>query len=117
MMVRLSSGRQVITSATRFRKTPDNIKGKNTGAQKWITRQLNDPFVEKAKAENYRCRSAFKLIEINERFNLLKPGFTVVDCGAAPGSWMQVSVHCVNSLGNGEHNGLIYDITDQYNFE
>ena len=100
-MVRISSARQFTLSTIRFKKSADNIKGKSSGSQKWITRQINDPYVAKAKEENYRCRSAFKLIEINERFNILKPGFTVVDCGAAPGSWMQVSVRSVNSLNKG----------------
>lgn len=50
----------------------------------------------------YRCRSAFKLIEIDDRFNLLKPGQTVIDCGAAPGSWTQVAVHRVNADGHDE---------------
>jgi 23S rRNA (uridine2552-2'-O)-methyltransferase len=48
-----------------------------------------------------RCRSAFKLIEIDERFNLLSPGQCVVDCGAAPGSWTQVAAHRVNATGKG----------------
>jgi 23S rRNA (uridine2552-2'-O)-methyltransferase len=48
-----------------------------------------------------RCRSAFKLIEIDDRFNLLSPGHRVVDCGAAPGSWTQVASHRVNATGKG----------------
>uniref|UniRef100_A0A8C9M1N6 rRNA methyltransferase 2, mitochondrial n=1 Tax=Piliocolobus tephrosceles TaxID=591936 RepID=A0A8C9M1N6_9PRIM len=46
-----------------------------------------DPFVKAAKVENYRCRSAFKLLEVNERHQILRPGLRVLDCGAAPGAW------------------------------
>lgn len=82
-----------------LREKPTNLKGKKPSSQQWLTRQLRDPYVEKAKQENYRCRSAFKLIEINERFGVLKPGMTVVDCGAAPGSWTQVAVKSTNANG------------------
>lgn len=71
---------------------PDNLKGKSASSQAWLTRQLNDPYVKMARYRNYRARSAFKLIEIDDKFGLLKPGMTVVDCGAAPGSWTQVIV-------------------------
>lgn len=65
-------------------------------------RQMRDPYVEKAKQENYRCRSAFKLLEINERFKILSPGLTVIDCGAAPGSWTQVATNLTNAHGKKE---------------
>ncbi|CAG9137329.1 hypothetical protein JYU34_012350 [Plutella xylostella] len=68
-------------------------------SQEWLTRQKADPYVEKAKFYNYRCRSAFKLIEINEKTKLLQPGQTVVDLGAAPGSWTQVAVAETNAAG------------------
>lgn len=71
--------------------------GKGHSSHQWLSRQINDPYVEKAKLENYRCRSAFKLLEINAQYNLLKPGQCVVDCGAAPGSWTQVAVLKTNS--------------------
>lgn len=48
----------------------------------------------------YRCRSAFKLLEVDEKYNILRPGFTVIDCGAAPGSWTQVAINKVNSDGH-----------------
>ncbi|MEM9898034.1 MAG: RlmE family RNA methyltransferase [Pseudomonadota bacterium] len=57
----------------------------------WLDRQLNDPFVAKAKAEGYRSRAAFKLIELDEKFGLLKNGAVVVDLGCAPGGWLQVA--------------------------
>lgn len=62
---------------------------------------MNDPYVKKAREESYRCRSAFKLIEIDDKFHILKPGHVVLDCGAAPGSWSQVAVRRVNALGDG----------------
>ncbi|XP_075686462.1 rRNA methyltransferase 2, mitochondrial [Rhinoderma darwinii] len=71
-----------------------------TGAEKlWLTRQQRDPYVKAAHAQNYRCRSAFKLLEIDKEHKILQPGNRVVDCGAAPGAWSQVLVDKVNSLG------------------
>ncbi|MGY3492692.1 RlmE family RNA methyltransferase [Bradyrhizobium sp. USDA 4502] len=57
----------------------------------WLERQLNDPYVAKAKAMGYRSRAAFKLLEIDDKYRLLKPGMTVVDLGAAPGGWSQIA--------------------------
>ena len=57
----------------------------------WIERHINDPFVKKSRAEGYRARSAYKLIELDEKEKILRPGITVVDLGAAPGSWSQVA--------------------------
>ena len=77
-----------------------NVLSKKNGvAQNWVKRQTRDPYVKNAVLMNYRCRSAFKLIEINEKCHILKPGDIVIDCGAAPGSWTQVAVERVNSLG------------------
>ena len=66
-------------------------KGRKISSIKWIERQLNDPYVTKAKAEGYRSRAAYKLIEIDEKAHLLKRGQMVVDLGAAPGGWCQVA--------------------------
>lgn len=63
---------------------------------------MRDPYVEKAKQENYRCRSAFKLLQINEKFKILSPGMIVIDCGAAPGSWTQVATNLTNAHGKNE---------------
>lgn len=71
---------------------PSNLKGKSKSSQDWLTRQFNDEFVKKSRYHGYRCRSAFKLLEMDEKFKILKPGDAVVDCGAAPGSWTQVVV-------------------------
>jgi 23S rRNA (uridine2552-2'-O)-methyltransferase len=66
-------------------------KGRRAGSTKWLERHLNDPYVQSARQAGYRARAAFKLLEIDRRFGLLKPGRTVVDLGSAPGSWAQVA--------------------------
>jgi 23S rRNA (uridine2552-2'-O)-methyltransferase len=63
----------------------------------WLERQLNDPYVAKAKREGYRSRAAYKLIEIDDKYHLLKPGMTVVDLGAAPGGWSQIAARRVGA--------------------
>jgi 23S rRNA (uridine2552-2'-O)-methyltransferase len=65
----------------------------------WLERQLNDPYVAQAKREGYRSRAAFKLVEIDDKYHLLKPGMTVIDLGAAPGGWSQVAAKRVGSAG------------------
>ena len=72
----------------------------------WIERHINDPFVKRSRAEGYRARSVYKLIELDEKEHLLKPGLTVVDLGATPGSWTQV-VHEKLVDKNGEVRGRI----------
>jgi 23S rRNA (uridine2552-2'-O)-methyltransferase len=64
---------------------------RSVASQKWLARQLNDPYVARAKREGWRSRAAFKLLEIDEKYHLLKPGQRVVDLGAAPGGWAQVA--------------------------
>jgi 23S rRNA (uridine2552-2'-O)-methyltransferase len=66
-------------------------KGRKVGSTKWLERQLNDPYVKRAKAEGYRSRAAYKLIELDDRFGLLKGVERVVDLGIAPGGWTQVA--------------------------
>ena len=65
-------------------------KGRKVSSTRWLERQLNDPYVRRAKAENYRSRAAYKLIELDERFGLLHGAQSVVDLGIAPGGWSQV---------------------------
>lgn len=65
-------------------------KGRKVSSTRWLERQLNDPYVRRARAENYRSRAAFKLLELDERFGLLNGIRTVVDLGIAPGGWSQV---------------------------
>jgi 23S rRNA (uridine2552-2'-O)-methyltransferase len=72
-------------------------KGRKIGSTIWLQRQLNDPYVARAKAEGYRSRAAYKLIELNERYHLLHKGQRVIDLGAAPGGWSQVAAPIVGS--------------------
>jgi 23S rRNA (uridine2552-2'-O)-methyltransferase len=65
-------------------------KGRKIGSTKWLERQLNDPYVKRAKAEGYRSRAAYKLAELDDRFALLKGAKRVVDLGIAPGGWTQI---------------------------
>ncbi len=67
-------------------------KDRTMSSQKWLERQLNDPYVVQAKAEGWRSRAAFKLMEIDDRFHVLKRGSRVVDLGCAPGGWVQVAL-------------------------
>lgn len=67
-------------------------RGRTTAQQHWLARQLNDPYVAAARAQGWRSRAAFKLIELDDRFGLIKPGMRVIDLGAAPGGWAQVAV-------------------------
>ena len=70
-------------------------KNRTVSQKRWLERQLNDPYVARAKREGLRSRAAYKLIEIDDRHRLLKPGAWVVDLGAAPGGWTQVAVERV----------------------
>jgi 23S rRNA (uridine2552-2'-O)-methyltransferase len=65
-------------------------KGRKVGSTAWLQRQLNDPYVKKAKAEGFRSRAAYKLIELDEKFRFLRGSKAVVDLGIAPGGWSQV---------------------------
>ena len=67
-------------------------KTRTQSSAKWLERQLNDPYVVQAKAEGWRSRAAFKLMEVDDRFHLLKKGARVVDLGCAPGGWVQVAL-------------------------
>jgi 23S rRNA (uridine2552-2'-O)-methyltransferase len=63
----------------------------------WLERQLNDPYVAQAKRDGYRSRAAYKLLEIDDKYHVLKPGMTVVDLGAAPGGWSQIAARRVGA--------------------
>jgi 23S rRNA (uridine2552-2'-O)-methyltransferase len=71
-------------------------RGRTVSSQRWLQRQLNDPYVQDAQRLGYRSRAAFKLIELNEKFHFLKPEMRVIDLGAAPGGWTQVIAKQVN---------------------
>jgi len=74
-------------------------KRKSQSSRTWLERQLNDPYVIRAKREGFRSRAAFKLIEIDDKHHLLKPGAKVADLGAAPGGWSQVAAKRVGARG------------------
>jgi 23S rRNA (uridine2552-2'-O)-methyltransferase len=73
-------------------------KGRTPSQKAWLERQLNDPYVHEAKKLGYRSRAAFKLSEIDDKYKFLKPGAHVIDLGAAPGGWSQVSAKRVRSV-------------------
>ncbi|HEV7274726.1 MAG TPA: RlmE family RNA methyltransferase [Devosiaceae bacterium] len=72
-------------------------KGRKVGSTLWLQRQLNDPYVAKARAEGYRSRAAYKLKELDDRYKLLRRGMRVVDLGAAPGGWSLVAAAATGS--------------------
>lgn len=76
-------------------------KGRKLASTRWLQRQLNDPYVEEAKRQGYRSRAAFKLLEMDDKHRLLKPGGIVVDLGAAPGGWSQVAADRVKADAGG----------------
>lgn len=76
-----------------------SARGRKLSSTRWLQRQLNDPYVARAKAEGYRGRAAFKIMELDDKFRFLVPGARVVDLGCAPGGWLQVAVPRINALG------------------
>ena len=74
-------------------------KRKSQSSKLWLERQLNDPYVARAKREGFRSRAAFKLIEIDDKHHVLKGGARVVDLGAAPGGWSQVAARRIGARG------------------
>ena len=74
-------------------------KGRTVSSQRWLARQLNDPYVAAARQHGYRSRSAFKLRELDDRFGFIRRGAVVVDLGAAPGGWTQVAIERIGDGG------------------
>ena len=74
-------------------------KGRKLSSTLWLERQLNDPYVVRARKEGYRGRAAYKILELDDKYRVLVPGARVVDLGCAPGGWCQVAVARVNALG------------------
>ncbi|MEM9320921.1 MAG: RlmE family RNA methyltransferase [Pseudomonadota bacterium] len=74
-------------------------RGRKLSSTRWLERQLNDPYVARAKAQGFRGRAAFKIQEIDDKYRFLVPGARVVDLGCAPGGWCQVAVPRINALG------------------
>jgi 23S rRNA (uridine2552-2'-O)-methyltransferase len=87
-------------------------RGRTASSTRWLQRQLNDPYVKRAKTEGYRGRAAFKILELDDKYRFLVPGARVVDLGCAPGGWCQVAVPRINALGEkaGKARGRIIGI-------
>lgn len=88
-----------VTSSRGVGEKVKSARGRSTSSVRWLQRQLNDPYVQQAQREGYRSRAAFKLIDLDEKFKLLKPGMRVVDLGCAPGGWTQVAVQRLGGQG------------------
>jgi len=106
------SGQGSGRGARELRVKVKTAKGRKLSSTRWLERQLNDPYVARARREGYRGRAAFKLIELDDRFRFLVPGARVVDLGCAPGGWLQVAVERVNALGTraGGKQGFVLGI-------
>lgn len=76
-----------------------SAKGRRISSTRWLERQLNDPYVQRAKREGFRGRAAYKIMELDDKFRFLLPGARVLDLGCAPGGWCQVAVPRINALG------------------
>ncbi len=103
------------TARVRGRKLSTRVKtakGRKTSSTRWLQRQLNDPYVAEAKRLGYRSRAAFKLIELDDQFDFLRPGLRVIDLGAAPGGWTQVVIERVTA-GNQIEKHLIVSLDIQ----
>ncbi len=108
MVKKPSSGR----GQRHLRVKVKTAKGRKLSSTRWLERQLNDPYVAKAKREGYRGRAAFKILELDDKFRFLVPGARVVDLGCAPGGWCQVAVARVNALGekSGKARGTVLGV-------
>src|SRR3569833_1548369 len=98
-MAKVSKGNRPTGSLPTGRGATVRVKtarGRTVSSQRWLQRQLNDPYVAEAKKRGYRSRAAFKLLQLDDQFRFLKNGARVVDLGAAPGGWTQVSVERVH---------------------
>ena len=82
-------------------------RGRTVSSQRWLQRQLNDPYVAEAKKRGYRSRAAFKLLQLDDQFRFLKSGARVIDLGSAPGGWTQVAVERVRPE---QSNGMVLGI-------
>ncbi|MBZ0147195.1 MAG: RlmE family RNA methyltransferase [Pseudorhodoplanes sp.] len=96
---------------TRLKTRVKTAKKRSHSSTLWLERQLNDPYVARAKREGYRSRAAYKLIEIDDKLRFLKPGARVIDLGAAPGGWSQVAAKRVGGTeGKGSNLGRVVAI-------
>ncbi len=87
-------------------------RGRKLSSTRWLQRQLNDPYVQEANRLGYRSRAAFKLIELDDRFQFLKPGQKVVDLGCAPGGWTQVCAERIEAEKNPDGHVIGIDLQE-----
>ena len=85
---------------SRMKTRVKTAKGRKLSSTRWLQRQLNDPYVAAAQKDGYRSRAAYKIIEIDDRFNFLKPQARIIDLGSAPGGWAQVAAHRIGGGGS-----------------
>jgi 23S rRNA (uridine2552-2'-O)-methyltransferase len=95
------------SGARSLKQRVKTARKRTVSSQRWLERQLNDPYVARAKREGYRSRAAYKLLELDDKFKLLKPGQRVVDLGAAPGGWSQIAAR---KVGSAEGRGRVVGI-------
>lgn len=111
-MAKTPSGNTSGRGQRELRVRVKTAKGRKLSSTLWLERQLNDPYVQRAKKEGYRGRAAYKILELDDRFRFLVPGARVVDLGCAPGGWCQVAVERVNALGekSGKRRGMVLGV-------
>jgi len=95
-------GRGAQVTSNKLSTRVKTAKGRKISSTLWLQRQLNDPYVYEARKLGYKSRAAFKIAELDDRFDFLKPGLRIVDLGAAPGGWSQIAVERTNALGVGK---------------
>ena len=107
-MEKKSSGRGQRDLRTKVK----TARGRKLSSTLWLERQLNDPYVKRAKNDGYRGRAAYKILELDDKYRFLVPGARVVDLGCAPGGWCQVAVPRINALGErtGKAQGRIIGV-------
>lgn len=89
-----------------------NARSHKASSQQWLQRQLNDPYVAQAKRDGYRSRAAYKFLELDDKYKLLKPGMRIVDLGAAPGGWSQIAAKRVGTADGGKGKVIGIDLLD-----
>ena len=92
--------------SARSSKQKINKNKRTESSRRWLSRQLNDPYVSEAQKRGFRSRSAFKLLQIDEKFNLFKSGMNIIDLGCAPGGWLQVISEIINKNNKGKIIGI-----------
>ena len=103
-MGKLTKSAKLVARRSQLNVRVKTAKSRKKSSNKWLERQLNDPYVAEAQRQGYRSRAAFKLIQLDEKFNFLGKGKTIVDLGCAPGGWTQVAV--ARNKGTGQVVGL-----------